>query len=182
MTQKTRRPVARNGARAGWTKDATDSNPKIIDFALAQLTRPAKNTFASWKGPRGSYREALLRQQAIKRNAHAGPLRLVVGFLRILLVVENWPPLGWRMLDYFPLVSEHDRDLLLVTRELQRSGYPCKNAIKGNLSAAVFSPGGVKDDEAKAAMARLGHHGFEISDQVVGIHDPKFLALADGED
>jgi hypothetical protein len=109
MPRKTRCPLARSG----------------------QLTRTAKNTFASRKGPRGSYREALLRQQAIKGHGHAGPLRLVVGFLRILLVVENWPPLGWRMLDYFPLVSEHDRDLLLVTRELQRSGY-C--GVKGNLS------------------------------------------------
>jgi hypothetical protein len=164
------------------TQDGTDSNSKIIDFAVAQLTRATKNTFASRKEPRGSYRAALLKQQAIKRNSHAGPLRLVVGFLRILLVVENWPPLGWRMLDYFPPVSERDRDLLLVTRELQHSGYPCKDTIKGNLSAAVFSPGGVTDDEAKAAMVRLGRRGFEISDQVVGIHDPKFLALADGED
>jgi hypothetical protein len=108
-------------------------------------------------------------------------VRLVVGALNILLVVEDWQLLGWRVLDYFTLVSEHDRDLLLVTREMQRSGYLSgANTIKATLSAAVFSLGGVKDDEAKAAMARLGCRGFETSDRVVGIRDPKFLWWADG--
>ena len=123
--------------------------------------------------PRGSYQKALARQQAIRRNACAGPVRLVVGFLRILLVVEGWPPSGWRVLDYFPLTSKSDRDLLLVTREMQGVGYP-------KLSQAVFSPHGAKDREAKSAMARLGRRGFKISSQVVAIRDPELIWWADG--
>jgi hypothetical protein len=107
-------------------------------------------------------------------------VRLVVGALNILLVVEDWQLLGWRVLDYFPLTSDRDRDLLMVTQEMQSFGYPDRNAVKATLSAAVFSLGGVKDDEAKAAMARLGCRGFETSDRVVGIRDPKFLWWADG--
>jgi hypothetical protein len=123
---------------------------------------------------------ALAERLEIRRNACAGPVRLVVGFLRILLVVENWPPSGWRVLDYFPLTSESDRDLLMVTQEMQSFGYPDRNAVKAKLCPAVFSPHGVKDPEAKAAMTRLGRRGFEISSRVVGIRDPEFLSWADG--
>ena len=43
-----------------------------------------------------------------REPGRAGPIRLVVGFLRIVLVVENVPFLGWHILDYFPLVSASD--------------------------------------------------------------------------
>jgi hypothetical protein len=118
--------------------------------------------------------------KATPRNAHAGPVRLVVGFLRILLVAEGRPPSGWRVLEYFPLTSESDRDLLMVTRDVELVGYPDKNDVKANLSSAVFSPLGAKDPEAKAAMVRLGDRGFLISSEVVSICDPKFLWWADG--
>src|SRR5262249_39432272 len=40
------------------------------------------------------------------------PVRLVVGFQRILLLVENWPGVGWYVLDSYSLADETDRDLL----------------------------------------------------------------------
>ena len=147
----------------------------VIDLDFVRLSR----VLLTSSRPRSSYQKALARQQAIRRNACAGPVRLVVGFLRILLVVEGWP-LGWRVLDYFPLTSESDRDLLLVTAEMQRVGYPSENGVKANLSPAVFSPDGAKDREAKSAMARLGRRGFKISSQVVAIRDPELIWLADG--
>jgi hypothetical protein len=148
----------------------------VVDLDFVRLSRALLTS----SHPRGSYQKALARQQAIRRNARTGPARLVVGFLRILLVIEGWPPLGWRVLDYFSLASKSDRDLLLVTAEMQRVGYPSENDVKPNLSPAVFSPDGAKDREAKAAMARLGRRGFKISNQVVAIRDPKFLWFADG--
>jgi hypothetical protein len=138
----------------------------------------ASKAIASWKRPR-SYSNALAEQLAIRRPATNLPVRLVVGYLRIVLVVENCPPEGWRMLDYFPLESEHDRDLRLVTQQMQRVGYP-RGDIKADLSPAVFSPCGAKDEEAQAAMARLGRHGFAISNEITGIRDPEFLWLVDG--
>jgi hypothetical protein len=66
-------------------------------------------------------------------------VRLVVGSLSILLVVENWQLLSWRVLDYFPLVSEHDDDLLLVTHEMQRGGCTAgESADKADLLPAAF--------------------------------------------
>jgi hypothetical protein len=142
------------------------------------MEQDLKRVFATFERPR-SYSDALAKQLGIRRPATKLPVRFVVGYLRIVLVVENCPPEGWRMLDYFPLQSEHDRDLHLVTQQMQRVGYP-RGDIKAHLSPAVFSPCGVKDEEAQAAMARLGRHGFAISSEITCIKDPKFLRLVDG--
>lgn len=131
-------------------------------------------------GSRGLYKDALSRQLAIKHATRAGPARLIVGFLRILLIVENWPRRGWLLLDYFPLTSETDHDLLLVTDEVQHRGYG-RPRVKAELAVTVFSPHGANDREAKAAMARLGRRGFSTSGQIVGIRDPELLHWADGE-
>jgi hypothetical protein len=105
---------------------------------------------------------------------------LVVGFLRIVLVVENIPGLGWHVLDYFPLVSASDGDLLMVVEQMRRYGYGRRFLVEGELSPAVFSPLGSKDAEARDAMERLGSRGFEISTEITAIVDPEFLWWPDG--
>ena len=115
-----------------------------------------------------------------REPGRAGPIRLVVGFLRIVLVVENVPGLGWHILDYFPLVSASDGDLLMVVEEMRRYGYGSRFRVEGDLSPAVFSPLGVRDPEAREAMERLGNRGLEISKDITGIVDPEFLWWPDG--
>jgi len=118
---------------------------------------------------------------ACKREpGRVGPIRLVVGFLRIVLVVENVPGLGWHILDYFPLVSASDGDLLMVVEEMRRYGYGSRFRVEGDLSPAVFSPLGVRDPEAREAMERLGNRGLEISNEITVIVDPEFLWWPDG--
>ena|GEM_PF-4958679 len=109
-----------------------------------------------------------------------GPVRLVVGFLRILLVVENWPHRGWHVLDYFPLVSRDDGDLLLIVRQMKFVDHGEAYRIQGELSPSVFSPLGAKDPEARAAMARLGRRGFAVSNDITTIADAEFVWWADG--
>jgi hypothetical protein len=113
----------------------------------------------------------------------AGPIRLVVGFLRIVLVVENAPGWGWwHVLDYFPLRGD-DRDLLRTVEEMRRMGHNAfkdRVRIQGDLSPAVFSPLGAKDPEAREAMERLGGRGLEISNDITAIVDPELLRLLDG--
>lgn len=178
MSKKTSRPPP-FGRRTN-RSDGRGSDPKIMDLSLIRLTRALERTLASRTETRCSYIDALSRQLAIKRATRSGPARLIVGFLRILLIVENWPRRGWLLLDYFPLMSETDHDLLLVTDEMQHRGYG-RPRVKAELTAAVFSPRGANDPEAKAAMARLGRRGFSTSSQIVGIRDPELLRWADGE-
>src|SRR6516164_3949347 len=72
-----------------------------------------------------------------REPGRGGPIRLVVGFLRIVLVVENVPGLRWHILDYFPVVSANDGDLLMVVEEMRRYGYGSRFRVEGDLSPAV---------------------------------------------
>jgi hypothetical protein len=145
---------------------------------LMRQARALEDT--SRNGTRVSYQNLLSRQRAIRRNARAGPVRLVVGFLRILLVVEKWPIHGWRVLDYFPLTSADDRDLLWVVAEMGTNGYPSHDSIKARLAPSVFSPRGAEDPESIAAMMRLGRRGMPVSNKIIAIADPSILSSADG--
>jgi hypothetical protein len=146
---------------------------------LMRQARALEDT--SRNGTRVSYQNLLSRQRAIRRNARAGPVRLVVGFLRILLVVEKWPILGWRLLDYFPLTSADDRDLLWVIAEMETNGYPSHDPIKAKLASSMFSSSGAEDPESIDAMTRLGNRGVPISNDIIAIADLSFLRSADGK-
>ena len=105
--------------------------------------------------------------------------RLVIGFLRILLVAENWGPHDHWTLDWFPLNDPDDTDLLQGIEELRTVGYG-SYARPIELSPAVFSPLGSIDPEACDAMERLGHRGLAVSSDVTRITHPLFLKSADG--
>ena len=111
-----------------------------------------------------------------------GPVRLVVGFQRILLLVENLPGIGWYIPDCFSLDDETDRFLLMCVRQIETAGWTFgpggKYHIKSSLAPAMFSPAGAEDSEARAAMARLAQHGLPISDEI--IVDPALEKWADG--
>lgn len=109
-----------------------------------------------------------------------GPVRLVYGFRFIGLLVENCGPLGWYILDYFPLRDQRDQDLLSVVQALKSKGYGFSIRLKSELSRAQFSPRGATDPEAKTAMARIGRKGFAISSEIVAIRDREFLSFVDG--
>ena len=183
MRKKSKRPAppGRGANRADRIGLGACSDPKIVDLGLVRQARAIEQIFTSLNGTRGSYQKALSRQRAIRRNARAGPVRLVVGFLRILLVVENWPILGWRLLDYFPLTSADDRDLLWVVAEMGTNGYPSHDPIKARLAPSMFSPSGAEDPESIDAMTRLGSRGMPISNDIIAIADLSFLRSADGE-
>src|SRR5262249_34854174 len=111
------------------------------------------------------------------------PVRLVVGFQRILLLVENWPGVGWYVLDSYSLADETDRDLLTGVRELKTVGYTFgrgKYRVKAGLAPAMFSPAGAEDLQCKTVMARLARHGLPTSNEIIRIDDPHFETLADG--
>jgi hypothetical protein len=113
-----------------------------------------------------------------------GPVRLVVGFRFILLLVENCPGIGCVVLDYYSLIDESDRNLLMGVRQLETVGWTFGRGdeyhIKSCIAPAMFSPAGADDSEAKAAMARLAAHGLPTSNEIVRIDDPHFEQLADG--
>ena len=156
MDPKAARPAARGGAnRAGNTKERRDAfnsvNSEIIHRRQA-------------------------RSETIGQQNASGPARLVVGSRFIVLVAEHVAGREWVCVDYFPLISETDSDLLLVIGEMQRKGYwHGPHDIKpGSLAPAMFSRDGADDAEARAAMARLASRGLQTSDGIIGICDPQF--------
>jgi hypothetical protein len=156
-------------AKIDYNQLRASSQCQIIDLDARRQARAAAK-----RG--GSYQQAL-REQGYRQ---AGPVRLVVGFICIVLIAERCSPRGWRILDYFPLVSERDQSLLLVVNDLKTVGYPSRDRIQAKLAPALFSPAGRDDREANEAMVRLARRGFETSSEVVDIDDPKFIRFVDG--
>jgi hypothetical protein len=122
-------------------------------------------------------RQARKRRQVSYQQTLWGPARLVVGYLAIVLVVENSTRDRWRILDSFNVMSETFYDSF--TDQMQQVGFG-RYWVKANLSPAVFSPRGAGDSEAKAAMARLERRGFSTSSEIIGIRDPEILWWIDG--
>jgi hypothetical protein len=162
------------GGRAGRAADRSvlgRNDPKVIEFPRRRQARP-----------RGSYHAAFWQQQC----RQAGPVRLIIGFRFIALMIENWPsPPGWRVPDCFnvdgsegpgwiegsfvPDVSDYD--LLRALRQCQNEGYA--------VAPAVFSPGGVGDPEALAVMERLARKGLKTSREISTICNESLLSLID---
>jgi hypothetical protein len=107
-----------------------------------------------------------------------GSARLLIGRLRILLLAEDVRHRDWRLMDYFPLHSAADHDLLMVVHEMTQTGYA---GIQSDLSPAVFSPGGARDPEALAAGQRLANRGLAVFDEIIANRDPKLIWWADGD-
>jgi hypothetical protein len=115
-----------------------------------------------------------------KRQAVIVPCsaRLIIGRLRILLLAEGLPDRDWWVLDYFPLTSIADHDLLMVVHEMRQTGY---GGIKSDLSPGVFSPGGAQDPVSRAAMQRLRGSGLPATNEIMANLDPKLICWADGD-
>ena len=164
-------PRAERRAKIDNNQLRASSQCQIIDLNARRQARAAAERTGS------SYQQALRAQ----RYLPAGPVRLVVGFVCILLVAERWSdPRGCWILDYFPLVSESDQSLLMVARDLETVGYPSRDRVRAKLAPAQYSPAGRQDREANEAMARLARRGFETSTQVADIVTPNLIRLADG--
>jgi hypothetical protein len=154
MRQKEPRPVTALRDRAGRARDTKE---------LRRAFNPPNNELPSNRQEQHNGR----RQQNRKFSA----FRVVVGFLRILLVAETGPESGWVLLDNYSLTDETDRWLLRALAEIKRTG-----AIGVTLAPTVFSTNGATDEEAKAAMARLASRGLPTSNQI----DDRFDERADG--
>jgi hypothetical protein len=103
---------------------------------------------------------------------------LIIGRLRILLLAEGLPDRDWWVLDYFPLTSIADQDLLMVVREMRQTGYA---GIKSDLSPGVFSPGGAQNSVSRAAMQRLRGRGLPATNEIIANRNPKLIWWADGD-
>jgi hypothetical protein len=146
----------------------------VVSNASSGLERgmPHDRTFA----PRARRKQQYTRP----KFTEARSARLVLGRLRILLLAEDLPNHGWWVMDYFPLTSTTDHDLLMVLQQMQREGYGARYLIKSDLSPAAFSPRGARDAEAIAAMKRLGGRGLAISNKIIGNGIPRLISWADG--
>jgi hypothetical protein len=143
-----------------------------LEEFLQSASVPTSNATAE---PKQADQEARQRRHdvIVPRSA-----RLIIGRLRILLLAEDVRDRDWRVMDYFPLHSAADHDLLMVVHEMRQTGYA---GIKSDLSPAVFSPGGARDPEALAAGQRLANRGLAVFDEIISNRDPRLIWWADGD-